>query len=235
MLSSFLFQRNADLHVSKQKLQLTLKNNPKKHRLLLLPVAGIIIFVCLYVIAATLYPGGSQADKNAEVFSWLNNYWCNLLNEYAMNGKPNTARQVAFAGMCVLCLSLITFWILFPLYAGFTKRGRLIMQFSGSFAMTIGFFLFTNLHDMIINLAMLCGLIAIAGTFAGLKKLRWKGLILFGIFNLLLVVVNNILYYGDGLLVYLPLVQKITFLSFLLWISVIDIQLYKGTKTGILT
>lgn len=202
---------------------------------MIVPLAGIILFICLYIIATKVYPGGSQADKNAKGFSWLDNYWCNLLNEYAMNGEPNTARPVAFAGMCVLCISLVTFWIMFPVYAGFTKRGKLTMQLSGSLAMSIGFFLFTNLHDMIINLAMLCGLIAIAGTFAGLHKLKWRRLIGFGILNLLLVVVNNILYYGDGLLVYLPVVQKVTFLSFLLWISLIDIQLYKGTKTGILT
>lgn len=202
-------------------------NNKQKPYLLILPLASIIIFACLYIIATTLYPGGSQADNNANGFSWLNNYWCNLLNEYAMNGEPNTARPIAFAGMCVLCISLAAFWILFPLYTGLKTGVRRSIQIFGGGAMGIGFFLFTNLHDMIINLAMLSALIAIIGTFAGLYKLKWKGLIIFGVFNLLLVGVNNILYYGDGLLIYLPVVQKISFISFLLWISLIDIQLYK--------
>ena len=93
--------------------------------------------------------------------------------------------------------------------------------------------LFTDLHDQVINAATLCGLASIAGTFAGLHRLRWRKLIGFGLFNLFLVVVNNILYYGDGLLLYLPVVQKITFLSFLLWISFIDVQLYKGRRPGL--
>lgn len=195
-----------------------------------MPLAGTIVFVSLYIMATMLYPGGSQADKNAKGFSWINNYWCNLLNEYAMNGERNTARPVAFAGMSVLCISLVVFWILFPMYIGLKKKARLATQLCGGMAMTIGFFLFSNLHDIIINVAMLCGLVAIGGTFAGLHKLKWKRLIGFGVFNLLLVLVNNVLYYGDGLLLYLPVVQKITFLSFLLWISFIDIQLYKKAK-----
>ena len=52
-----------------------------------------------------------------------------------------------------------------------------------------------------------------------------------GIFNFLLVVLNNILYYGDGLLFYLPVVQKFTFLFFLLWISLVNINLYNKIKS----
>ena len=74
--------------------------------------------------------------------------------------------------------------------------------------MTIGMFLFIGRHDMIINVTGLCAVLAIAGTFAGLYKLRWIRLFLLGIFNFMLVALNNILYYGAGLKLYLPVIQK---------------------------
>ena len=93
--------------------------------------------------------------------------------------------------------------------------------------MTIGMFLFTDLHDTIVNIASLCGIVATVGTFIGLRKLKWPKLFWLGIFNLALVALNNILYYGGGLKLYLPVVQKITFLFFLLWICFITINLYR--------
>jgi hypothetical protein len=192
----------------------------------LTPLFGTLLFICLYFAATLSYPGGSQADKNSKGFSWINNYWCNLLNENAMNEQHNSARPLAMAAMFVLCLTLAIFWYIFPHQIDLKKRSRLTIQISGALAMTIGMFLFTDLHDTIVNVASLCGLVATIGTFIGLHKLKWTKLFWLGIFNLTLVALNNILYYGDGLKLYLPVVQKITFLFFLLWICLITINLY---------
>src|SRR5215471_13752953 len=83
---------------------------------ILTPVFGALLFVVLYIIAADSYPGGSQADKNSVGFSWINNYWCNLLNDNAVNGQHNPAKPVAMAGMLVLCVTLSFFWYIFPQY-----------------------------------------------------------------------------------------------------------------------
>ncbi|MGB5430515.1 MAG: hypothetical protein WBM94_12640, partial [Eudoraea sp.] len=61
----------------------------------LLPTVGILIFIGLYIYAASLYPGGSQLDSNSLGFDWMNNYWCNLMNENGMNGLENPARPFA--------------------------------------------------------------------------------------------------------------------------------------------
>jgi hypothetical protein len=198
----------------------------------LTPLFGALLFVSLYVVAALFYPGGSQVDENSKGFSWVNNYWCNLLNENAMNGQPNSAKPIAIASMVVLCLTLANFWYIFPRRAELNKSNQLTIQISGVVSMAMGMFLFTKLHDTIINLASLCGLIAIVGTFGGLYKLKWTKLFWLGIFNLTLVALNNILYYGDGLKLYLPVVQKITFLVFLLWICLIDLKLYHKTNVN---
>lgn len=46
----------------------------------------------------------------------------------------------------------------------------------------------------------------------------------FGKFNILLVVVNNILYNGDGMITYCLWMQKTTFFSFLIWICIIELR-----------
>ena len=81
--------RNA--HATKEKHLFWLKEPV----LLLLPYAGMAIFVILYVIAALEYPGGSYAEPNVEGFSFWHNYLCDLLDKRAINGSINTARYHA--------------------------------------------------------------------------------------------------------------------------------------------
>ena len=200
----------------------------------LTPIFGTIIFVVLYIVATLFYPGGSQVDKNSIGFSWINNYWCNLLNENAINGQHNPAKPIAMTGMFVLCLTLSFFWFLFPRHINIGKFAKLAIQISGTLAMTIAFFLFTNInHDLVTNLASIFGLIAIFGTFIGLYKTKWYGLFAFGLLNVLLVGLNNYVYYNKGLIIYLPIIQKISFAIFLFWVCSIDINLYRRTKSEI--
>lgn len=200
-----------------------------------MPSFGAFLFICLYFTATLYYPGGSQANINSKGFSWVNNYWCNLLNENAMNGQHNSARPIAMAAMLILSLTLAIFWYIFPRQVEFNKNSRLTIQISGVISMAIGLFLFTNFHDSIVNVASFFGIIATIGTFIGLYKLKWGKLFWLGILSLILVILNNILYYGNGLKLYLPVVQKITFLYFLLWICLIDINLYKKKKSNFLS
>jgi hypothetical protein len=208
-----------------------IKSEKRKNILILTPLFGTILFFTLYVIATFLYPGGSQVDKNSIGFSWANNYWCNLLNEIAINGQPNPAKPVAMTGMFVLCLTLAFFWFLFPRHIKVHRKLKLLIQISGTLAMTIAFFLFTNIdHDLVTNLASIFGLIATVGTFIGLYKTKCFRLFAFGLLNILFVGLNNYVYYTKGLIVYLPVMQKITFAAFLFWVCLIDINLYFGQR-----
>jgi hypothetical protein len=207
---------------------LTEQTDKTKNIWVLTPFLGTILFVVLYVIATFFYPGGSQLDKNSVGFSWANNYWCNLLNENAINGQPNPAKPIAMTGMFVLCLTLTFFWIQFPRQINISKILKLTIQVSGTLAMTIAFLLSTNInHDIVTNFASAFGLIATVGAFIGLYKTKWFGLFAFGLLNILLVGVNNYFYYTKGLIVYLPVIQKISFATFLIWICVIDLKLYR--------
>ena len=207
-----------------------------KKLLLLTPIFGTLLFVILYFIATLFYPGGSQVDKNSIGFSWLNNYWCNLLNEQAINGQNKSAKPIAITAMFILCMTLILFWFLFPTYVIFDKKLARTIKVCGSIAMITGFLLFTKLnHDLITNLASGFGVVATAGVLIGLYKIRWKGLFVFGLLNFLLVGLNNYVYYTKGLIVYLPVVQKITFALFLFWVCSIDLNLYREQRKLSLT
>ena len=197
---------------------------------MLTPIFGTTLFVVLYAMATLFYPGGSQADKHSIGFSWTNNYWCNLLNENAINGRHNAAKPIAMTGMFVLCLTLTFFWFLFPSYINIGKFAKLTIQISGTLAMTSALFLFTNInHDLVTNLASTFGLIATVGTFIGLYKTRWYGLFAFGLLIIVLVGLNNYVYYNKELIIYLPIIQKISFAAFLVWVCSIDIKLYQNT------
>ncbi len=100
--------------------------------------------------------------------------------------------------------------------------------------MATAMFIFTSYHDVVINVAGVLGLVALTGTFVGLYKNKWNFLLTYGFVNLLLIVVNNICYYSVGLLKYLPVIQKISFLSFLVWICLIDIRLFVKQKQTVL-
>jgi hypothetical protein len=197
----------------------------------LTPILGTASFAILYFVATFYYPGGSQFDKNSIGFSWKDNYWCNLLNDEAINGQSNSAQPIALTAMLLLCVTLAFFWLQFPKYTNLSKTYKLTIQVSGTLAMLIGLFLFTKFdHDLITNLASLFGLIATIGTFMGLFKNGWKTLFYFGVLNILLVIANNFLYYNKDLISYLPIVQKITFVTFLIWICLIDLKIYRLTK-----
>ena len=213
------------------KLFSMFKNTVGADKRLLLPIAGTGLYLFFYWIATIKYPGGSQADRTSKGFSWAHNYWCNLLNESGINGLPNPGRSYALTGMLLLCISLTWFWYRFAAFAPLKKSHRFSMQASAVSSMTIAFFIYTDRHDYIINIACLFALGALTGTFLGLYKMKWWALFTLGIFNLILVAVNNYLYYGGGLL-YLPVVQKITFGFFLLWICLICIKQYRITETG---
>ena len=189
------------------------------------PVYGLFVFAGLYFIATILYPGGSQADNAEKEFSWLNNYWCDLLSEKSKNGLDNTARPVAVISWLILCFSLSVFWYFLPVLFLISAAAKNLIRFTGIIAMLIAAFLFTSLHDVVIHSAGLFGFIAFTGTFAGLYKTGLYGFFYSGLFCLALMVLNYGIMVGNTLIFYLPLVQKVTFVFVLIWIYFIHRKL----------
>jgi len=200
----------------------------------MIPISGCLLFSLLYVTATRLYPGGNYLNRAERGFSWSQNYWCNLLNETALNGQANTARPVAFAAMAILAPTLIFFWYQFPREGKLGKPWIYITQGSGVAAMGVSLLVFTRFHDAVLNIAGAFGLLALAGTLLTLRKLGWNNLFFLGILIIVLIGLNNLFYYRSDLICFLPVVQKITFFFFLLWISLINLRWLRelGSKSG---
>lgn len=193
----------------------------------LLPIAGIGLFAILFLVAAGLYPGGSQHDPQAAGFSWAHNYWCHLLNDRALNGNSNPARPVALAGMFVLCSALAVFWYLLPSALDLGRWMARTVQVSGPVSMTLALFIFTSYHDPLIVAASILAAIALAGTFRGLYRSRWMAFFRSGLFCLFLLGANNFIYYTGHFLSFLPILQKLTFLIVLSWVAVLAWALHR--------
>jgi hypothetical protein len=184
------------------------------------------------VIAAALYPGGSEIDQSARSFSWRHNYWCDLLETHAENGEPNTARTMAIVAMAVLCISVALFWYFATRLFAFKPFFKRLIQFTGIISMSILVFLQADFHDVIINIAGVSGVIALTGTLIGLFKNHSYFLFVLGLVCVFLLFLNNYIYYSKEGLYYLPVIQKISFLLFLLWFSLITIRVFQKAKNA---
>lgn len=200
--------------------------NNKNRWWIRLSLSGIFIFILLFTAAASLYPGGSYTDHTAKGYSWLHNYWCDLLSENAKNGLPNTARPVAITAWFVLCISLSIFWYILPEKFLITPTHKKIIRYTGVVAMSIAAVLFTSLHDEVIYLGGVFGSVSLAGIFVALQKSKLYRFFYAGIFCALLIGINYYIVLTGTQIALLPLIQKITFAAVLLWIFFICKRLY---------
>ena len=90
--------------------------------------------------------------------------------------------------------------------------------------------IFTPYHDLLINLAGLFGLITLLYTFTGLYQQHYKSLFWFGCGCLVLMGLNNYIYYTHNQLYWLPSLQKITLALFLSWVGLLNWEVYKKQK-----
>ena len=198
-----------------------------------MPIVGILIFTGLYVFSSLLYPGGSQVDLDAEGFDWVNNYWCNLTNKKGMNGQLNPARPYAILAMTILCFSLIFFFIQFANAYCKNRKWKSIIKMTGVISMSFALFVFTKYHDVITMLSSFFGLFTVIGIIREVylsKMVRYK---YFGVLCIVLLVINNCIYYSKYFIEVLPLLQKVTFVIVLIWIGALNVKMRKSNLAAI--
>jgi hypothetical protein len=197
----------------------------KKLLIALAPSSGIAVYVCLYVYASFLYPGGSQQYPDSKGFSWLYNYWCDLLNPVTWYGVPNPASTAAISAQVVLCVSLILLWIIVP--SSFPdRRSARWASITGVASMVTLVFLSTKLHDRVIDFAGLLSGVALLITIHQLYKMGLIGLMAFGCICLSLAGLNYLIYLTRIGIPALPFIQKITFLLTLTWFVLVNFVAY---------
>ena len=197
----------------------------------ILPTIGILIFVGLYTYAAKLYPGGSQANVNSVGFDWMNNYWCNLMNDNGMNGQINRAKIYAIAAMVILCASLALFFVQFAQKFVQNRFWKFTIKIFGILTMAFAVLIFTKYHDLMTTLSSIFGVFVVIGIIWEVYKSNLNLFKIGGIVCVILLGVNNYIYYSGYGIEYLPLIQKITFAVVLIWIIGLN---YKLTQQNVL-
>lgn len=201
-----------------------------KPSVMLIPLAGMGIFVVLYVLAAINYPGGSWMVLDQEGFSFWNNYLCDLLDLYAINGDLNPARFFARGSLGVLCVSLILLWYYLPGLFSNKSTNLIVMWLAGILALAITMSLTSGTHDITVRIAGFFGVIAFISCFVELYKAKYFSLLILGIICLLIFLGNYYIYETGTMIRSLPVIQKVTFICYILWFALLDISYYKFLK-----
>lgn len=198
------------------------------------PAIGIAAYFALFLMAARVYPGGSQTNLRSTGFSWQHNYWCELMNHEAMNGQPNPGAVYAIIAMILAGSAIGVFFYRLPLYLKTAIAHGRVIRVSATVTGLSGVMLFGDYH----NPALLCFSIATLVTILiALDILLENGRRLFfsvGLLSLILTQANNVMYYLRLGIEHLPWFQKIAIATVLIWVAVMNMCFVadKASKTS---
>ncbi len=144
------------------------------------------------------------------------------MNEYALDGDINTGRPLAIAGFMSLTLGLIPFFYLFSKYLSRLTTWSKLINYGGIISMVLLSFIWTSYHDEITALSSGFGVLAVSGIMIEVGRHQSKMHFYSGIVCILLLLVNNFIYYTTYQLNWLPVIQKATLLIILIWILSIN-------------
>jgi hypothetical protein len=205
-----------------------------KLRTSLIPLIGILIFFILYAYAASLYPGGSQVFPQQEGFDWFHNYWCDLLHPTAINGQVNQAQNIALFALLLLCVSLAVLFYLFPKHFPVGSNSSIgwsnFTAIGGVTAMVLTPLISTKWHNFAIGGASFLGFLAIIGIIISFKNYKMKQFLFWGGIAIILLVVNNIMFFARWGVYYLPFLQKLGFFFVLAWFGFISWKMSSNNK-----
>ena len=102
------------------------------------------------------------------------------------------------------------------------------MKYPGMTAMLIAPFVASAYHDAAINVSGILALPPLLLTLLGLYQGRYIRLLTAGVICLLLMVLNNVIYHASWHMNWLPVIQKVTFLTVLGWIGTISWKVYRA-------
>ena len=180
----------------------------------------VVICVLFLVTATLLYPGGSILDKNSVGFDWSKNFFSNLFLPKALNGTANPSRIWALIGMLFNSIGYGLFFIHTSRKIPH-KHTELVLKSVGIANMIFTFLIATPLHDIMVTVSStltMLGLFYIT-VFILRTKLHW--LKFFCVLSMLIFYITLYLY-GAGDWGLLAVMQKVTFLCFMLLVLTIE-------------
>jgi hypothetical protein len=209
----------------------TLRSKPARLAAVWLPVAGVAVFIMLYLCAASLYPGGTRADPHTHGYGHVSNYWCDLLDSSSYSGEPNRGRPFAVIGTVVLPLFLIPIWARVPVLFRAESRWRHLVQIAGAGSMVFSTLIFTSAHDLAINVASILGFLALGVTILNLASAGRTAIAGLALLFIALGSTNYFMWQTGRLLWAMPTVQKTAFVSFFAWVVVTSLAIRRALIT----
>ncbi len=189
------------------------------------PIVGLVGFLVLFVIATTLYPGGSLYDMNAKGHSYIHNYICDLMSLNLPEGTVNRARPYAVVAHLLLSFGMVSFFYILPeIFDRWNTNTRLV-RILGMLTMTIFVFMYSSYHDTVVFITGIIGCAALIPFFIELYSYqRYKGMQVLAYICAILSILVFISYETKIGSYYTPLLQKITFVFdaiWVIWVSII--------------
>ncbi len=192
-------------------------------------MGGVAAFVSLYATAAFLYPGGTRSDPGRRGFSFVENYWCDLLDATAGGGQPNPSRPVALAAMVCLAVGLSVFWWSAPMLFPEARRRSSLARTAGIGSGLITPWVGTRAHDLVVHSAVLLGVVGFVSTATALRGRGGRGLEVLGWAALAAAITNYAVWQTRIGIAAMPLIQKVAFALFLVWIASVANLLRRGS------
>lgn len=187
------------------------------------------LYLILFIIAVSLYPGGSDNLPDTQNgYSFFHNFLCDTNNEFSHSGIKNPGQSLAVLAHLVLSFTMMSFFYILPgVFDKQTKSTKLIRIF-GVLSMAIFTFMYQeDLHDLIVTLVGIFGSMAFVPIFIELVKYKnkaFKGL------TYLVFTMSIILFLGFETKIgiyYMPFFQKFAFIvdaSLVIWAALIVIK-----------
>lgn len=144
-----------------------------------------------------------------------------------MNGAINPARPFAISAMIILCMSFTLFFMQFARVLATSTFWKYAISVFGVLSMFSAMFVFTAYHDAMTIVSSLFGVFVVLGISIEVYKSNLNLFKIGGILCIVLLLLNNYIYYSQVMIVYLPLLQKITFAFVLVWVLRLNIRLFQ--------
>lgn len=180
----------------------------------------VLFFLCLILafvlsyLAITKYPGKTIETVG---FQLASDYWCDLYKRQTPSGKLNHGMLPAKLATIAGAFSFICFWIAIPWHIITYKTKRILTQSLGVSALLVGSFVFTSFHDYAIVIGTLLGFFAISLLIQSLRQCGKKKMAVYGIVVILLLIMCNVIMFLPFSDFVLPILQKISFGSTIIW------------------
>jgi hypothetical protein len=180
----------------------------------------IVISVLFLVTATLVYPGGSILDKNSTGFHWSKNFFSNLFLAKALNGAENPSRIWALIGMVFNSIAYALFFIHTARKIP-QKHTELVLRSIGIVNMLFTFLIATPLHDIMVTVSSTLTMLGLFYITVSILKTKLHWLKFFCIGSLLIFYFTLYLY-GVGDWALLAVMQKVSFLCFMLLVLTIE-------------